>query len=285
MSLLTCSFGMIADCRCDRARFSRGCHLRESAPCLAHQAIAPAEASLSLTLRGLRSLTRAASLVLLVSQQFSFCDHARTHSSVEHTSAFTGTVRDPRDQPSSSPRSTSSRCPFITGSSCSSSSPGALLPLSARSLTRDQSSSLVERTTSSQDWTSPHSDPRKQPPQTQCWYAGTVPCPLPVASLTCLHIRDTRSLLEVRLSLECRWPAACSEELCQSPDFLVGTCLDISQLLALNAAHSSQPAFSLERLATAHSAPDTVPHTDPRAVLVWTERDDMLCPSPNNVFN
>ena len=53
-----------------------------------------------------------------------------------------------------------------------------------------------------------------------------------MASLTCLHLRDTRSLLEVRLSLECRWPAACSEELCQPPDFLVGTCLEISQLLA-----------------------------------------------------
>ena len=45
------------------------------------------------------------------------------------------------------------------------------------------------------------------------------------------HSRHSISL-EVRLSLECRWPAACSEELCQSPDFLVGTCLEISQLLA-----------------------------------------------------
>ena len=41
-----------------------------SAPRLARQAIAPAEASLSLFLRGLCSLTRVASLVLLVSQHF-----------------------------------------------------------------------------------------------------------------------------------------------------------------------------------------------------------------------
>ena len=56
---------------------------------------------------------------LLWSVSTSVCDHARAHSGVEHTSAVsTGTVRDPRDQPSSSPRSTSSRSPFITGSSC-----------------------------------------------------------------------------------------------------------------------------------------------------------------------
>ena len=59
-------------CHCDRARLSRGCHLRESAPCLAHQAIAPAKASLSLLLRGLCSLTRASSHVPLVSQLFMF---------------------------------------------------------------------------------------------------------------------------------------------------------------------------------------------------------------------
>ena len=53
-----------------------------------------------------------------------------------------------------------------------------------------------------------------------------------MASLTCPHIRGTRSLLEVRLSLENSWSGACSEDLCQSPDFLVGTCLEISQLLA-----------------------------------------------------
>ena len=52
---------MDAVCRCGRARLSRGCHLRESAPCLAHQAIAPAEASLSLLLRGLCSLARVLS--------------------------------------------------------------------------------------------------------------------------------------------------------------------------------------------------------------------------------
>ena len=54
----------------------------------------------------------------------------------------------------------------------------------------------------------------------------------PVTSLTCLHIRGTRSLLEVRLSLECSWSGACSEVLSQSPDFLAGTCPEISQLLA-----------------------------------------------------
>ena len=43
------------------------------------------------------------------------------------------------EQPSSSPRATSSRSP-CTGSSCSSSSPWVLLPLSARGLARDQSS-------------------------------------------------------------------------------------------------------------------------------------------------
>ena len=107
----------------------------------------PVEASLSLTLRGLRSLTRVTSLVLLVNQHFSFCDHGRAHSIVEHTSAVsTVTVHDSCDQPLSSPRSTSSRCPFITGCSCSSSSPGVLLPLSAQSLTGDQSSRRVQFT-------------------------------------------------------------------------------------------------------------------------------------------
>ena len=91
-----------------------------------------------------RSLFTHACLALLccwsVSTSCSVCDHARAHSGVEHTSAVsTGTVRDPCDQPSSSPRATSSRSP-CTGSSCSSSSPGVLLPLSARGLARDQSS-------------------------------------------------------------------------------------------------------------------------------------------------
>ena len=72
-SLLACSFGMVTVCRCGRARLSRGCYFRESAPCLARQAIAPAEASLSLLLRGLCSLTRVSSLVLRVSQRFLFC--------------------------------------------------------------------------------------------------------------------------------------------------------------------------------------------------------------------
>ena len=54
----SCSCGMDAVCRSDRARLSRGCHLREPAPCLALQAAAPAEAFLSLLLRGLCSLTR-----------------------------------------------------------------------------------------------------------------------------------------------------------------------------------------------------------------------------------
>ena len=41
--------------------------------------------------------------------------YARAHSGIEHTSAVsTVTVRDPRDQPSSSPRATSSRRPCIT---------------------------------------------------------------------------------------------------------------------------------------------------------------------------
>ena len=62
---------------------------------------------------------------------------------MEHTSAVsTGTVRDPCDQPSSSPRATSSRSP-CTGSSCSSSSLGVLLLLSERGLTGDQSSRRV----------------------------------------------------------------------------------------------------------------------------------------------
>ena len=92
-----------------------------------------------------RSLfTHACRLLCCWSVSTSVCDHARAHSGVEHTSAVsTGTVRDPRDQPSSSPRSTSSGSPFITGSSCSSSSLGVLLPLSARGLTRDQSSLRV----------------------------------------------------------------------------------------------------------------------------------------------
>ena len=127
-------------CRCDRARLSRGRHLPESAPCLAHQAIALVEALLSLLLRGLCSLVHVSSLVLLVSQHFLFCNHARAHSGVEHTSAVsTVTVRDPCDQPSSSPRATSSRSPCITGSSCSSSLPGNPCH-SARGLARYQSS-------------------------------------------------------------------------------------------------------------------------------------------------
>ena len=138
---------MIAVSQCGCAHLSRGCYLRESAPCLALWAAAPVEASLSLLLRGLCSLTRVASLVLLVIQHFLFCDHALAHCSVEHTSAVsTVTVRDSCDQPLSSPRSTSSRCPFITGSFCSSSSPGVLLPLSARGLIRDQSSRGVQFT-------------------------------------------------------------------------------------------------------------------------------------------
>ena len=97
---------------------------RESRPA-SHQAIAPAEASLSLLLRGLCSFVHVSSHVLLVNQHFLFCKHARAHS-VEHTSAVsTVTVRDLCDQPSSNPRATSSRSPFITGSSCSSSSPGS----------------------------------------------------------------------------------------------------------------------------------------------------------------
>ena len=108
---------------------------RKSAPCFAHQAIVLAEASLSLLLRGLSSLPRVSSLVLLISQHSLFCDHARARSSVEHTSAVsTGTVRDPRYQPSSSPRATSSRSPCITGSSGLSSLPGVLVPLTAHSL-------------------------------------------------------------------------------------------------------------------------------------------------------
>ena len=78
-----------------------------------------------------------------VSTSCSVCDHARAHSGVEHTSAVTtGIVRDPCDQPSSSPRATSLRSP-CTRSSCSSSSLGVLLPLTARGLTRDQSSRRV----------------------------------------------------------------------------------------------------------------------------------------------
>ena len=154
----------------------------------------------------------------------SVCDHARAHSGVEHTSALsTGTVRDPRDQPSSSPRSTSSRSPFITGFSCSSSSPGVLLLLSARGLTRDQSSLRVPshplRSLSASNFFSKlvgllltairESNLHGLDIGTQELF----PCPLPVASLTSLQIRDTRSLLEVRLSLECSWSGACSEEL------------------------------------------------------------------------
>ena len=133
---------MDAVCRCDRARLSRGCHLRESAPCLALQAAAPAEASLSLFLRGLCSVTRVLSppLCCWSAGTSCSCNHARAHSGIGHTSAVsTVTVRDPRDQPSSSPRATSSRSPCITRSSCSSSSPGNPLPLSAHGLTRDQS--------------------------------------------------------------------------------------------------------------------------------------------------
>ena len=136
---------MVAVCRCGRARLSRGCHFRAN-PRLASLARRshPAEASLCLLLRGLCSLTRVASLVKADQSATSVCDYARAPSGVEHTSAVsTGTVRDPCDQPSSSPRSTSSRSPFITGSSCSSSSPGVLLPLSARGRTRDQSSLRV----------------------------------------------------------------------------------------------------------------------------------------------
>ena len=137
-------FWMVTVCRCGRARLSRGCYFRESAPCLARQAIAPVEASLSLLLRGLCSLTRVSSLCCWsVSTSCSVCDHARAHSGVEHTSAVTtGTVRDPCDQPSSSPRATSSRSP-CTGSSCSSSSLGVLLHLTARGVTRDQSTRRV----------------------------------------------------------------------------------------------------------------------------------------------
>ena len=88
--------------------------------------------------------SRVSRLLCCWSVSTSVCDHTRAHSGVGHTSAVsTGTVRDPRDQPSSRPRATSSRSPCITGSSCSSSSPGVLLPLSARGLTRDQSSRRV----------------------------------------------------------------------------------------------------------------------------------------------
>ena len=76
----------------------------------------------------------------------------------------TGTIRDPRDQPSSSPRATSSRSLFITRSSCSSSSHGVLLLLSARGLTRDQSSLRVPSHPLRSLSASNLSDPRKQPP-------------------------------------------------------------------------------------------------------------------------
>ena len=91
-----------------------------------------------------------------------------------------------------------------------------------------------------------------------------------MASLTCPHIRDTQPLLEVRLSLECRWPAACSKELCQSPDFLVGTCLEISQLLA-----QRSPLLTTCLL----------PGETGDSALIWTERGDMLGPSPIIVLN
>ena len=45
------------------------------------------------------------------------------------------------------------------------------------------SSSLAERIQPLQDWTSPHSDPRKQPPETRSGYGGTVPCPFRVLNL------------------------------------------------------------------------------------------------------
>ena len=102
-----------------------------------------------------------------------------------------------------------------------------------------------------------------------------------MASLTCLHIRDTRSHLEVRLPLECTWPAACSEELCQSPNFLVGTCLLTPRSTQPTPHNQPSPWRDWRQ----RSGPDIVPDTDPRAVLIWTERDDMLCPWPNIVLN
>ena len=171
----------------------------------------------------------------------SVCDHARAHSGVEHTSAVsTGTVRDARDQPSSSPRSTSSRSPFITGSSCSSSSPGVLLLLSARGMARDHSSRRVPshplRSLSASnlfsrlDFSSQRSAKATSIDSILVRRNCSVSSSRGDSDLSS-HSRHSISL-EVRLSLECRWPAACSEELCQSPDFLVGTCLEISQLLA-----------------------------------------------------
>ena len=121
-------------------------------------------------------------------------------------------------------------CSSIHNSLFSGTHRSILLPLSARGLTRDQSSRRVpshpHRSLSASNFFSSQRSAKATS------IAGTVPCPLPVASLTCPHIRGTRSLLEVRLSLGCSWSGACSEELCQPPDFLVGTCLEISQLLS-----------------------------------------------------
>ena len=138
--------GCDAVCRSGRARLSRGCHLRESAPCPALKAVALAEASLSLLLRGLCSLTRVLFPLLCcwsVNTSCFVCNHARAHSGIEHTSTVsTVNVRDPRDQPSTSPRATSSRSPCIKGSSCSSSSPRNPLPLCTRSGSRSVQSSF-----------------------------------------------------------------------------------------------------------------------------------------------
>ena len=243
---------MDAVCRCDRARFSRGCHFpRESAPCLAHQAIAPAEASLSLILRGLCSLTHVSRLLYCwsVSTSCSVIMLALTPASSTPAPCPKVTVRDPRDQPSSSPRATFVTKPFhhrvflfvvFTW--------GPPAPRCTRSDSRSAqssrsfaSSSLAERTQLLlKIGLLPHSDPRKQPPKTQSWRAGTVPCPLPVASLTCPHIRGTRSL---SWRFGCLLSVAGLEPVLKSSVNLLISSSGLawrSTNSSLNAAHSSQ---------------------------------------------
>ena len=132
---------MDAVCRCGRARLSHWFPLARIRPLPR----SPGDRSCRSVLEppSPRSLVHSHASPPLCCWSVSVCNHARANSAVEHTSAVsTVTVHGPCDQPSSSPRATSSRSPCITRSSCSSSSPGNPLPLCTRSGSRPVQSSF-----------------------------------------------------------------------------------------------------------------------------------------------
>ena len=117
---------------------------RESAPRLALQAEDPDEASLSLLLRGLCSLTRArascaagqSALLFVIMLALTLASSTPAPCPLAPFATLVTSRRRVHDR-------RRREALFITESSSSSSSPGVLLPLSARGLTRDQSSRRV----------------------------------------------------------------------------------------------------------------------------------------------